>query len=76
MGVIAGVDKVAPDVIDRAERLKVISRFGIGVDNIDLKAATRRGVVVTNTPGANSVSVAELTIAWILVLARHIPYHE
>lgn len=73
---IAGVDKITADVIASAERLRVISRYGVGVDNVDLEAATRRGIVVTTTPGANSVSVAELTLALILALARHIPHHN
>ncbi|MBS1253025.1 MAG: Hydroxypyruvate reductase [Anaerolineales bacterium] len=76
VGVILGVDEVTPDVINRAARLRVLSRFGVGVDNIDLKAASRRGIVVTNTPGANSVSVAELTIGLMLALARHIAHHD
>jgi phosphoglycerate dehydrogenase-like enzyme len=51
----------------------VISRYGVGVDKVDLQAAHEKGIVVTNTPGANSVSVAELTIGLMLALARHIP---
>ncbi len=76
VGVILGVDEVTPDVIDGAARLRVLSRFGVGVDNIDLEAASRGGVVVTNTPGANSVSVAELAIGLMLTLARHIAHHD
>ena len=56
-----------------ADNLKVVARYGVVVDNIDLAAATERGIRVTNTPGANSVSVAELAIALILALARNIP---
>jgi len=51
----------------------VISRYGVGVDNVDLDAAREKGIVVTNTPGANSVSVAELALGLILALARQIP---
>ena len=57
----------------KAPRLRVIGRAGVGVDNIDAAAATRRGIVVMNTPGANAVAVAELTIALMLGLARKLP---
>jgi D-3-phosphoglycerate dehydrogenase len=56
-----------------APRLRVIGRAGVGVDNIDAEAATRRGIVVMNTPGANAVAVAELTVALMLALARKLP---
>ena len=72
-GYIAGLDMVDRAVIEAADRLKVIARYGVGVDNVDLKAARERGILVTNTPGANSASVAELTIGLILSLARSIP---
>ncbi|MCZ7542691.1 MAG: phosphoglycerate dehydrogenase [Anaerolineae bacterium] len=75
-GVILGLDEVNAAVLARADALRVIARFGVGVDNVDLAAATARGVVVTNTPGANSVAVAELTIALMLALARHVPQHN
>jgi D-3-phosphoglycerate dehydrogenase / 2-oxoglutarate reductase len=74
--VIVGVDAVTERVIAAAPRLKVISKHGVGVDNIDVEAATRAGVVVTNTPGGNQVAVAELTVGLILALARKIPYHD
>ena len=54
----------------------MISRYGVGVDAVDVAAATRHGVVVTITPGANSVAVAELAIALLMALARSIPYHD
>ncbi len=73
---ILGVDEASAEVFEHADRLKVISRFGVGIDQVDLDAATRHGVVVTNTPGANSVSVAELAIGLMLALARHIPRHD
>jgi len=72
-GYIAGVDAVDRKALEHADRLKVISRYGVGVDCVDLQAAVERGIVVTNTPGANSVSVAELTLGLILSLARQIP---
>jgi D-3-phosphoglycerate dehydrogenase len=57
----------------QAPKLRVIGRAGVGVDNIDAEAATRRGIVVMNTPGANAVAVAELTIGLMLALARKLP---
>jgi D-3-phosphoglycerate dehydrogenase len=76
VGAILGVDHVTKEVFDRANALQVISRFGIGVDRVDLAAATAHGVIVANTPGANSVAVAELTIGLMLALARQIPRHN
>ena len=60
-------------LMEHAPKLRVIGRAGVGVDNIDADAATRRGIVVMNTPGANAVAVAELTIALMLALARKLP---
>jgi D-3-phosphoglycerate dehydrogenase len=70
---IAGLDDIDRAALQYADRLKVISRYGVGVDQIDLVAARERGIVVTNTPGANSVSVAELALGLLLALARQIP---
>ncbi|MBC7254538.1 MAG: phosphoglycerate dehydrogenase [Chloroflexi bacterium] len=64
---------VTAEVLERAERLMVIARAGTGVDNIDLEAATRRGILVVNAPTSNTVAVAEHTLALMLALARHIP---
>jgi D-3-phosphoglycerate dehydrogenase len=61
------------DLIGRAERLKVIGRAGTGVDNVDISAATRRGIVVANAPESNSVAAAEHTLALMLALCRNIP---
>lgn len=72
-GYIAGVDAVDRAALAAADRLKVISRYGVGVDSVDLQAAREKGIVVTNTPGANAVSVAELTVGLLLALARQIP---
>ena len=69
-GYIAGLDEIDRDALSGADCLKVIARYGVGVDNVDLSAAAEKGIIVTNAPGANSVSVAELTIALILSLAR------
>jgi D-3-phosphoglycerate dehydrogenase len=69
-GFIAGLDQVDASVIEAAGRLKVIARYGVGIDRVDVPAATRRGIVVANTPGANSAAVAELAIALMLALGR------
>ena len=61
------------EIIEHAPRLKLISKHGVGVDNIDLEAARRAGVAVTVTPGANSLSVAEHTIALLLSLSKNLP---
>jgi phosphoglycerate dehydrogenase-like enzyme len=71
-GFIAGLDEIDASVIRAAPRLKVIARYGTGVDRVDLQAATRRDIVVTNTPGANCAAVAELTVGLMLVLGRGI----
>jgi D-3-phosphoglycerate dehydrogenase len=76
VGMLLGVDRVTAVVFDQANRLKVISRYGVGIDMIDMKAATAHGVVVTTTPGANSVTVAELTIGLMFALARRIAHHD
>jgi D-3-phosphoglycerate dehydrogenase len=70
------LDEVTAKVIAAGKHLKVISRYGVGVDKVDLEAATAAGVVVTNTPGANSIAVAELTLGLMLALARRIPQHN
>ncbi len=75
-GAILGLDEVTAKVIAAGKRLKVISRYGAGVDNVNLEAATAAGVAVTNTPGANSIAVAELTLGLMLSLARRIPQHN
>lgn len=72
-GYIAGLDGIDANALQKADRLKVIARYGVGVDNVDLCAAKEKGIVVTNTPGANSVSVAELALGLMLALARRIP---
>jgi D-3-phosphoglycerate dehydrogenase/(S)-sulfolactate dehydrogenase len=70
---VRSATKVTARLLEKAPRLRVIGRAGVGVDNVDLAAATRRGVVVMNTPGGSSVTVAELAVAHMLALARHVP---
>ena len=65
--------KVTRQVLEKAPRLKVIGRAGVGIDNVDLEAATYAGVLVMNTPGGNAVSVAEHTLALMLSMARSVP---
>ena len=72
-GYIAGLDEINETALQNAGQLKVISRYGVGVDNVDLNITRQKGIIVTNTPGANSVSVAELALGLILSLARQIP---
>ena len=60
-------------LLEHAHKLRVIGRAGVGVDNVDLEAATRKGIAVMNTPGANAVAVAELTLALMLSMARFVP---
>ncbi len=71
--VIRSGAQINSNIIEKATKLKVIGRAGIGVDNIDIKAATKNGVIVMNTPFGNSVTTAEHTIALIMSLARNIP---
>jgi (S)-sulfolactate dehydrogenase len=69
---VRSATKVTAKVLEKATRLKVVGRAGVGVDNVDLDAATRRGVVVMNTPGGSSTTVAELALAMVLSLSRHV----
>jgi D-3-phosphoglycerate dehydrogenase len=71
--VIRSATKLTKELIDRGERLKVIGRAGVGVDNIDVDAATRRGIVVANAPESTVISAAEHTIGLLLALSRNIP---
>jgi len=71
-GLIAGLDQIDASALAAGRRLKVIARYGVGVDRVDVAAATRRGIIVTNTPGANSAAVAELAVGLMLALCRHI----
>jgi D-3-phosphoglycerate dehydrogenase len=71
--VIRSATKANAALLEKAPKLRVIGRAGVGVDNVDVEAATRRGVLVMNTPGGNAVSVAEHTLALMLGLARSVP---
>ena len=71
--VVRSATKLTADLIDRATNLKVIGRAGVGVDNVDVEAATRRGIVVANAPESTVVSAAEHTIGLLVALARNIP---
>ena len=70
---VRSATKVTEKVVAAGERLKVIGRAGIGVDNVDLKAATSRGIIVMNTPFGNSITTAEHAITLMLALARQVP---
>jgi D-3-phosphoglycerate dehydrogenase len=71
--IVRSATKVTKDVIARGKKLKVIGRAGVGLDNVDLEAATARGIIVMNAPAGNSISTAEHTMSMILSMARNIP---
>ncbi len=71
-GIIVGADKVTKRVIDKASKLKIIAKHGVGVDNIDVKAAAEKGILVSVAQGSNTVAVAELALALMLDLARNL----
>jgi len=70
---VRSATKVTSDIIEAADNLKVIGRAGIGLDNVDIPAASQRGIVVMNTPEGNTITAAEHTIAMIMALSRNIP---
>jgi len=72
-GIIIGIDELSAEIIERADKLKVISKYGTGLDNIDINMATQKKIIVTNTPQANVDAVADLVFGLILSLARRIP---
>ena len=76
VGIIAGLEPLNQNVLSSAKSLRVISRCGIGIDNVDLKSTSKNGIEVFNTPDAPSQSVAELTLAHILNLLRHVSYSD
>src|SRR5215831_11874000 len=71
--IVRSATKVTEDLLAKAPKLRAVGRAGVGVDNIDLEAATKCGVLVMSTPGGSSVSVAEHTFALLLSLARQVP---
>jgi D-3-phosphoglycerate dehydrogenase len=71
--VVRSETKVTKNVMDAAPLLRAVGRAGVGVDNVDVEAATQRGIVVMNTPGGNTISTAELTFSMLMALARKIP---
>jgi len=71
--IVRSATKVTPELMDKAPKLRVVGRAGVGVDNIDLDEATKRGILVMSTPGGSSVSVAEHTFALLLALVRQVP---
>jgi D-3-phosphoglycerate dehydrogenase / 2-oxoglutarate reductase len=71
--IVRSETKISKKVIDAAPALRVVGRAGVGVDNVDVDAATQRGIVVMNTPGGNTISTAELTFSMLMSLARKIP---
>lgn len=70
---VRSATKLTPELIDLADKLKVIGRAGTGVDNVDIPSATRRGIIVANAPESNSVAAAEHTLALMLALCRNVP---
>lgn len=74
--VVRSATKVTAPVIEAGKKLRVIGRAGSGVDNIDVEAATQRGIIVVNAPASNNVAVAELTLGLLLALARQIPHAQ
>jgi D-3-phosphoglycerate dehydrogenase / 2-oxoglutarate reductase len=71
--VVRSATKVTKEIIDAAAKLKVIGRAGVGLDNVDLEAATQKGIIVMNTPAGNTISTAEHTMSMIMSLSRNIP---
>ncbi len=71
--IVRSATKIRGELLDACEKLRVVGRAGIGVDNIDIPSATERGIVVLNTPDANATTTAELAVAHMFSLSRHIP---
>ena len=71
--VVRSETKVTAELMDAAQRLRAVGRAGVGVDNIDVPAATARGIVVMNAPDGNTITTAEHTIALLIALARRVP---
>ena len=71
--IVRSASKVTAEVIAAAKNLKIIGRAGVGVDNIDVAAATDKGIIVINSPGGNTIAATEHTFAMMMAMARHIP---
>ncbi len=71
--IVRSETQISADVLAAAKKVKIVGRAGVGVDNIDVNAASRQGVVVVNVPGGNTISAAEHTVAMLLALSRNIP---
>ena len=71
--IVRSETQVTGEILAAARRLKIVGRAGVGVDNIDIEAATRQGIMVVNSPTGNIVAAAEHTIAMLMALARHVP---
>src|ERR1700752_3496928 len=71
--IVRSATKITAELMDGAKNLRVIGRAGVGVDNIDVKAATARGIVVMNAPDGNTITTAEHTIALLVSMARNVP---
>ena len=71
--IVRSATKVTKEVIEAAGRLRIVGRAGTGLDNVDTEAATRRGIVVMNTPGGNTITTAEHTMSMIAAMSRKIP---
>jgi D-3-phosphoglycerate dehydrogenase len=71
--VVRSATKVTAEIIEAGKKLKIIGRAGVGLDNVDLAAATAKGIIVMNTPGGNTISTAEHTMSLIMSLSRNIP---
>lgn len=74
--IVRSETRVTAELLQDPGKLRAIVRAGVGVDNIDVAAATRRGIIVMNTPGGNTISTAEQTIALLMALARHVPFAD
>ena len=71
--IVRSATNVTSEVMGKTPKLRVVGRAGVGVDNVDVEAATERGIVVMNTPSGNTISTAELTFSMLMALARKIP---
>jgi D-3-phosphoglycerate dehydrogenase len=71
--VVRSATKVTPAILEAASSLRIIGRAGIGVDNIDVPAASRRGIIVENTPAGNATTAAEHALCLLMSMARHVP---